>query len=90
MKSHILFNLCENYKVGGARTSSVVGETGGGGGCSLLNVMLSGVKSASANDWSGTWNDARVLYSGGEGTNSTTTSAFFFPPFYNTMADFTY
>ena len=37
----------------GHRTSTV-GETAGGGGCSLLNVITTGLKSASVNDLSGT------------------------------------
>jgi len=37
-----------------AHRTSAVGETAGGGGWSLLNVITTGLKSASVNDLSGT------------------------------------
>ena len=42
--------------------------------------MTTGVKSASTNDLSGTWNDARIVCSGGEWTNSTSSGSPFFLP----------
>ena len=60
-------------------TSSTAESNGKGAGCSLDKVVTTGLKSASANGLSGTWNDARVKNSAGDWINATSTcSPFFF------------